>query len=114
MRHLRTKLGTENKVDTTNSIIETFLERFDANPDYDPKLVHEWFIEFDDKDSPGREIGLDLNGIPVLAGPDDRNYGFWLDTNMTYKDFNGIEIPANQFEEKWNHWMVSRKKNTSD
>jgi hypothetical protein len=75
----------------------------EANPDYRGKLhlVHEWFIEFDDEGQPWREIGININGRPVLAGPDDRNYGFWLDTNMTLKDFSGEPVDAAEFERLW-------------
>ena len=114
MRHIRTKLGTGEKAESSGSILEKLLKRIESNPDYDLKIVHEWFIEFDDDDWPGREIGLDLDGDPVLAGPDDNNYGFWLDTNMRYNDFDGIQITANQFEEKWNHWFASQTKDAKD
>ena len=36
-----------------------------------------------------------------MAGPDDRNYGFWLDTNMKLKDFTGEPIEADEFELLW-------------
>jgi hypothetical protein len=80
-----------------------------ANPDYDKKmhLLHEWWIEFDEAGNPGREIGLDARGKPVLAGPDDRNYGFWLDTNMTLKDFDHDEVPLKSFEALWNQFFNS-------
>ena len=114
MRHIRTKLGVENKIGESHELIGKLLDRFDANPEYDHSLVDEWYIEFDDEGWPGREIGLDSHELPVLAGPDDRNYGFWLDTNMQYNDFNGAEISAEHFEEKWNCWIATRKKRAGD
>lgn len=74
-----------------------------ANPDLDPKLhlVKEWFVEFDEDGHPGREIALGIDGQPVYAGPDDRNYGFWLDTDMTFSNFEGDAISAEQFDKKW-------------
>jgi hypothetical protein len=74
-----------------------------ANPDYESVLpqVREWLIEFDEAGQPWREIGLDAVGTPVLSGPDSRNYGFWLDTNMRLPDFEGQEISADLFEELW-------------
>jgi hypothetical protein len=79
------------------------LERFipEANPDYAFDQVREWLIEFDEDGVPGREVGLDGSGEPVLAGPDGRNYGFWLDTNMRYEDFTGDEVTAEVFERAW-------------
>lgn len=74
-----------------------------ANPDYDDKmhLVQEWLVEFDESGNPGREIGLSEIGRPILAGPDSRNYGFWLDTNMTIDDFEGIEVSQECFARNW-------------
>ena len=78
-----------------------------ANPGYDSKMhkVKKWLIEFDKEDGellPWREIGLDSKGNPVLAGPDKKNYGFWLDTNMKYEDFDGEPIGKDEFEKIWN------------
>lgn len=77
-----------------------------ANPDYDSNmhLVKRWLIEFiyaDGKLLPWREIALGADGKPVFAGPNKRNYGFWLDTNMTYGDFEGEEIGKEEFERYW-------------
>jgi hypothetical protein len=78
-----------------------------ANPGYDSKmhLVKKWLIEFEEKDgelTPWREIGLDADGAPLFAGPNKKNYGFWLDTNMKYKDFTGDPIEKEEFERFWN------------
>jgi hypothetical protein len=78
----------------------------DANPDYDPKmyLIKRWLIEFTDTDGqllPWREIALGADGKPVFAGPDERNYGFWLDTNLKYEDFEGDAIDKEEFERYW-------------
>jgi len=78
-----------------------------SNPDYGAHLheVAEWLVEFDEEGLPCREIGLDKSGQPVLAGPDERNYGFWLDTNLTLVDFDdGETISPDTFEEKWQTW----------
>ena len=105
MRYLSTKLATEFGSGRHPNFVERQLDRLNPNPDYDLSLVHEWFLEFDDDDAPLRELGLDMNGEPVLAGPNDRNYGFWLDTNMRYNDFKGSEISEHQFILKWNTWV---------
>jgi hypothetical protein len=112
--HIRTQLATgwpekEPLVVKVMYKVLFFIPR--ANPDYDKRmhLVHEWWIEFDENGLPGREIGLDVTGKPVLAGPDDRNYGFWLDTNMQLKDFTGNqgtdEVDAETFEARWNDFV---------
>ena len=79
-----------------------------ANPDYRPRLhlVREWFVEIGDDSLPWREIGLNGAGEPVLAGPDDRNYGFWLDTNMTLAEFSGEPISQEEFEAVWSYFQA--------
>ena len=78
-----------------------------SNPRYDSKihLVEKWLIEFVEEDGeliPWREIALDISGNIVFAGPDKKNYGFWLDTNMKYEDFSGENIDKGEFEKYWN------------
>ena len=100
-RFIKTTLGTGGD---KPSVISMLLSRlFSSNPDYDEKLhlVCYWYIEFDDM-LPWREIGVDNSGQPVLSGPDTSNYGFWLDTAMTYDDFSGEPISKDEFEELWN------------
>ena len=109
MRYLRTKLGTGFSGERHPNIIERALDRLNSNPDYDLTLVHEWFIEFDVDDVPFREVGLDSGRQPILAGPNAGNYGFWLDTNMCYTDFEGTEISAHQFDVKWKAWAKTTK-----
>ena len=107
MRYLRTTLATdwpEENASWQIRVQKKFLFFVpEANPDYEAKLcfIREWFVEFDENGRPGREIGLDQNGEPVLGGPDDKNYGFWLDTNMTFSDFEGSEIEVELFEAAW-------------
>src|SRR5687768_2350812 len=98
MPFLRTKLATDWPKDLGQSTGERIIRGLlwfvpEANPDYNGKmhLVHEWLIEFDAEGDPSREIGVDAAGKPVLAGPDARNFGFWLDTNMQFKDFSDGE-----------------------
>ena len=120
MHYLRTKEATDwEREPKTPSF-------FDSNLDYRGKwhLVKEWLIEFVEYEfseygSPWREIGLDHNGEPVLAGPDDTNYGFWCDTNLTWKDvvekrFVGEEISKVEFEKAWESYIenVRRRMNT--
>jgi len=77
-----------------------------SNPGYDSKmhLVEKWLVEFTNEDGeliPWREIALDSFGDVVFAGPDKKNYGFWLDTNMKYEDFKGEPIEKSEFEKYW-------------
>ena len=86
------------------SVLLFFIPR--ANPDYDSKmyLVKSWLIEFKDINGellPCREIALDADGKPIFSRPDRRNYGFWLDTNMKYQDFDGDLIEKEEFEHYW-------------
>ena len=87
-------------------MISFFSQRLSSNPDYErvfPEL-HEWLIEFGSDEMPNREIGLDQSGEAILAGPNERNYGFWLDTNMTIDDFENEVIDKEYFEAKWSEF----------
>jgi hypothetical protein len=106
MPYLRTRLATDfpkgrSIGDRIVGALLFFIPR--GNPDYEARLhlVREWLVECDEAGVPWREIGLDEGGTPVLSGPDDRNYGFWCDTNMTSSDFDGEEIGRALFEEQW-------------
>lgn len=114
MQYLRTTLATDHKPQSFGERITRALLFFIpvASPDYEAKLhlVREWLIEFDDEGRPDREIGLAATGSPIVAGPDARNYGFWLDTDMLFKDFSGSPITSEQFEATW---KLSQSKNGS-
>ena len=102
MAFIRTDLGTDftqpsGRFGQLLSSIDT------ANPSYRGRyhFVRSWLIEFDGEGRPKREIGLDANDFIVLAGPSDKDYGFWLDSNMQYADFVGDTITQEQFEAVW-------------
>ena len=105
MRYLRTTMATgfskRGALDTALRALLFFIPR--ATPDYDHRLhgVTVWLVEFDDDGLPGREIGLDGAGCPVVLGPNERNYGFWLDTSMRFVDVAGDEIGHHEFERTW-------------
>jgi len=109
MKYLKTKLATcfPKSEGWKHKVLETFLFFIPkANPDYEKKmhLIKSWLIEFLENEGeilPWREIALDENNNPLFAGPDKRNYGFWLDTNMKYEDFDGIQITKEEFEHYW-------------
>ncbi len=75
----------------------------EANPGYKGRmhLVKIWLVEFNSEGYPSREVGLSQNGNVVLAGPSERDYGFWLDSNMKYGDFTGTAISEAEFENAW-------------
>lgn len=108
MKYLSTEMATnwpeESLAGRLLKVIFFFIPK--ANPGYDSKMyrVKKWLVEFLEEDGmwrPWREIALDASGDIVFAGPDQRNYGFWLDTNMKYEDFEGEPIERELFEQYW-------------
>ena len=104
MIYLRSNKATNwEKPGLLDKLLTPIKKRIYSNPDYEkvfPELV-EWLIEFDDDKMPYREIGLNKAGAPILAGPNEKNYGFWLDTNMKLNDFENEIIEKEYFEIKW-------------
>ena len=111
------------KTESNKEIKEGFLERTlslildkilnfllpKANPDFEDKinLVKTWLLEFENNNSiPEREIGLDEKGSVLVKMPYKNNYGYWVDNNLTFKDFenkfNLKIIDKDKFESKWN------------
>ena len=88
------------------NLLSRFMQRLSVNPDYEKAFpeVAEWLIEFGEDQLPDREIGLNSAGVPVLAGPNERNYGYWLDTNMKLSDFENEVIEKSYFEKKWHEF----------
>ena len=87
-----------------------------ANPDFDDKIedVTLWFIEYDDvvNHIANREIGFAKDGRIIVKMPDDRNYGYWLDTNCELEDFKkmGINmITEKEFNDLWNSVYYDRE-----
>lgn len=112
-RFLRTPIATDWPEPSSGfgAALRAKIHRFfSANPDYDDKLhrVSEWLIEFDSEGYPFREIGLDKDSLAVIAGPDESNYGFWLDTNMKFPDFPGEPVTEEVFEEYWKNAVKRR------
>ena len=86
-----------------------------ANPDFDDlySFVETWYIEYDEtceEDGTVREIGRDAYGRIIVKDPDDRNYGYWNDTNMGINDFiekmHAEFINKEEFESVWNEELV--------
>lgn len=109
MKYIKTKYSTNWP--KKRSLKEKLINRLlffipKANPDNDKKmyLVKSWLIEFLDTEGellPWREIALDENERPVFTAPNDRNYGFWNDTNMKFENFEGTSIEKSEFEKYW-------------
>jgi len=109
MRYLKTNKATgwPEKEDFGVKLLRCLLFFVpEVNPGYNKKmhLIKEWWIEFDEEGLPGREIGVDVNGAPVLAGPSEKDYGFWCDTNMEYGDFEENQITQEDFETAWRRY----------
>ena len=98
--------------DRISSSLGKFLN---ANPDIESKIdeVEQWVVEYDNTEyhQAIREIGIDSQGNIILKMPDDRNYGFWLDTGFTLNDFKkfGINyITEDEFNNLWNSVCYDR------
>ncbi len=74
-----------------------------SNPDNEkfyPQIVR-WLLEIDEAGTAIREVGLNAEGVALFCAPNDRNFGFWTDSNMS---FNAADIElVNQefFESMW-------------
>jgi hypothetical protein len=106
MPYLRTRQGTDFSADRPFGLRVLRALLFfipSGNPDYERRLhlVREWLVECGESGEPWREVGVDEEGTPVVSGPDDRNYGFWCDTNMTYDDFDAEPLTKEEFEAMW-------------
>ncbi len=111
---LQTTLGTD--FEENKSLSDKLVRRLlffipEANPGYEGNmhLVKKWVIEFDQEGSPNREVGLNEEGNIVLAGPSERDYGFWIDTNMKFADFTGEVVSKSEFEAIWMESASFRK-----
>lgn len=111
MLYLKIKV---NKKDTVRkqkrSIFEKLLSFLipKANPDFEDKMhkVSDWLLEFENENSkPNREIGLDVSRKVILKMPYQKNYGYWTDNNLNYKDFkenfDNETIEKKDFEKYW-------------
>jgi hypothetical protein len=110
-----THVETGNNSNLLSKLFERIITRIipKANPDYDHLIseVEIWAIEYDtDDNSVWREIGYDKNGIAIVAMPDNKNYGFWLDTQLTLKDYEAFDLKQLSFTEFESDWTKFRKK----
>jgi hypothetical protein len=74
-----------------------------ASPDHEAlyPYVRKWLIEIDEFGQTHREIGLDHNGTPLLAAPDEKNIGFWTDAPYRFTPHESEPIDAGYFESLW-------------
>ena len=74
-----------------------------GNPDNEKlyPFVSKWFIEIDENGIPCREIGIDSKGAPLFAAPDTKNYGFWTDSNQTFKISDLQPANKEEFNSMW-------------
>ncbi len=110
MIYLRSRKATDwEEPKLLGKLLSPMTNRLTSIPDYEkvfPQLS-EWLIEFGEDEMPGREIGLNSEGTPILAGPNERNYGSWLDTNMKINDFENEIIEKDYFENKWKEFHAN-------
>lgn len=105
VRYVATTKGTDLRTpDWRNRLARAmlfFIPR--ASPDHEPiyPRVRKWLVEIDDSGQPNREIGLDHDGLPVLAAPNERNAGFWTDSPYRFTAEEGEVIEAAYFEALW-------------
>ena len=97
-------------------LLDKLDKMFRSNPDFNDKILYvaQWFVEYDEEcNTSWREIGLDINKKIIVKMPDERNYGFWLDTNMEFEDFKkelGFQmITQEEFEDLWNSVYYDRE-----
>lgn len=99
-----------SKKSGTKNIFEKILSFLipKANPDFEDSinLVSVWMLEFDNESAiPNREVGLNTESEVILKMPFKKNYGYWIDNNLTYnefkEDFNGEVIDKETFEKNW-------------
>jgi hypothetical protein len=84
-----------------------------ANPDYERLFPHvrKWFVEVDESGRVQREIGVASDGAPLFAAPDDRNLGFWTDSDKTFLKSELTPLAASEFEQLWMRARASTPSN---
>lgn len=110
MKYLKFKSPWENSGNKgKKSFVENivFYLGLSSNPDYEYFIdrVEYWMVEFDEENIPIREIGIDDEGKVILKMPYKKNYGYWTDNSLEYKDFvaffMAVGVTQKEFEQKW-------------
>lgn len=75
----------------------------EANPDSEGLYpqVKQWVLEVEDDGTPVREVALGESGCVLFRAPEDRNVGFWTDSDAKFAAEDLIPISGAQFEEFW-------------
>lgn len=110
MKYIRTTEATswkkrEGICDKIVQFVYSFVPN--ANPRYQQKyyLLNEWFIEFDNEGKIQREMGIDLDGKVLFASPYKQNPGFWIESEMGFKDFKNKELSSDEFSRLWDEYF---------
>ncbi len=74
-----------------------------ANPDHESLYprVSRWLLEVDEDGYPFREIGLDESGNPLFGAPDERNFGFFTDSDAKFSKADLQLVERAEFEKHW-------------
>ncbi len=74
-----------------------------ANPDFEHlfPFVRKWLLEVDDDGNVRREVALSADGEPLFATPDERNCGFWTDSNRAFARSELGKLSGEEFETAW-------------
>jgi hypothetical protein len=76
-----------------------------ANPDFEETLYPNtriWWIELDCNRIPQREIGFNEEGDAIILGPVGRNYGYVVDSPLSWPEsYEQCEEASRSFQKVW-------------
>ena len=79
-----------------------------SGPEYLYDGVATWHVETDaSTGKPLREVGLDSASRVVVIGPWLDNYGFIVDSPVTFNPAEYQQLSAEQFEQEWNSFHAT-------
>jgi hypothetical protein len=84
-----------------------------ANPDFECLFpqVRKWLVETDESGRAHREVAVGAEGTPRFAAPDERNLGFWTDSDQTFSRSELAPLSALEFEQLWSRACVGTPNN---
>ncbi len=106
------KTSSEGKSGRIANLVSSVLSRIVPvrNPDLEHlyNQVATWHVETDVfTGKPLREIGLNSDGRVVVISPWRNNYGFILDSPVTFNFAEYEHVSAEQFEHEWNSFNAT-------